>query len=266
MNDLINVQENNGMPVVSSREVAERFGKEHKTILKQIEGEVRKGVHIDGLSDQIKSGGNPPDCYFIKSEYIDPRNRKQKEYLLTRDGFSLLVMGFTGQAALEWKLKYIEAFNKMESRIKEQNAKALPATYKQALIQLLEEVEKNEKLLNEVDRYQRFLCEKTQKLTKTELATKLDTKVQTLAATLKDVGVYTKTSQISSDFLKKYPDVKLIVENVCEYVNNKTGDKQQKVDWQWTYEGAKAVVDFLIEKGCVNYTENDGFKLSRKKA
>ena len=38
-------------------------------------------------------------------------------YLMTRDGFSLLVMGFTGQKALEWKLKYIEAFNYMEESI-----------------------------------------------------------------------------------------------------------------------------------------------------
>ena len=43
---------------------------------------------------------------------------KYTEYLLTRDGFSLLVMGFTGSRALEWKLKYIEAFNKMEQAIK----------------------------------------------------------------------------------------------------------------------------------------------------
>jgi phage regulator Rha-like protein len=45
-------------------------------------------------------------------------NRTQKEYLLTRDGFSLVVMGFTGQKALQWKLKYIEAFNKMEAQLK----------------------------------------------------------------------------------------------------------------------------------------------------
>ena len=41
----------------------------------------------------------------------------RKEYLLTRDGFSLLVMGFTGEKALSWKLKYIEAFNEMEKEL-----------------------------------------------------------------------------------------------------------------------------------------------------
>ena len=54
----------------------------------------------------------------MESEYTTERGRKYKEYLLTKDGFSLLVMGFTGSRALEWKLKYIEAFNKMEQAIK----------------------------------------------------------------------------------------------------------------------------------------------------
>ena len=56
---------------------------------------------------------------FIESSYKAGTGKKYKEYLLTRDGFSLLVMGFTGSRALEWKLKYIEAFNKMENKLKE---------------------------------------------------------------------------------------------------------------------------------------------------
>lgn len=53
----------------------------------------------------------------IESKF-EHRGNEYTEYLLTRDGFSLLVMGFTGSRALEWKLKYIEAFNKMEQAIK----------------------------------------------------------------------------------------------------------------------------------------------------
>ena len=57
---------------------------------------------------------------FIESKYQHPQNKQwYKEYLLTRDGFSLLVMGFTGKEALQWKLQYIEAFNKMEEQIKQ---------------------------------------------------------------------------------------------------------------------------------------------------
>lgn len=50
---------------------------------------------------------------FEKTTYISTRGREENEYLMDRDGFSLLVMGFTGKKALEWKLKYIDAFNKM---------------------------------------------------------------------------------------------------------------------------------------------------------
>ncbi|MCF0149678.1 MAG: ORF6C domain-containing protein, partial [Clostridium sp.] len=57
---------------------------------------------------------------FIESSYKAGTGKEYKEYLITRDGFSLLVMGFTGTKALAWKLKYIEAFNKMEISLKVQ--------------------------------------------------------------------------------------------------------------------------------------------------
>lgn len=86
--------------------------------------------------------------YFIRNEYVDSSGKANKEYLMTRDGFSLIVMGFTGDKAFEWKLKYIEAFNKMEAALNEEN-KVLPTTYKEALVQLLEQVERNEQLEEE---------------------------------------------------------------------------------------------------------------------
>lgn len=116
-------------------------------------------------------------------------------------------------------------------------------------------------LLEEVDRYQRFLCEKTGCLTKSELAVKLDTKPQTLAAKLKKVGVYTKTSQVDGIFLKKYPNVKIIVDREVKFTNPHTGSVDTKSEWQWTHDGAKALVDYLVELHMVSFTDNDGFKL-----
>lgn len=49
--------------------------------------------------------------------YINSRNREYRAYEMTRDGFSLLAMGFTGQKALEWKLKFISTFNAMEKAL-----------------------------------------------------------------------------------------------------------------------------------------------------
>lgn len=121
MNDLINlgIINKNNKAVISSRVVAQRFGKEHNSILKTISGETRKGKHINGLIDEITNSSGNPLQYFALSEYKDNSGKKNKEYLLTRDGFSLLAMGFTGKKALDWKLKYIQAFNAMESFIRE---------------------------------------------------------------------------------------------------------------------------------------------------
>ena len=58
---------------------------------------------------------------FISSTYKNSRGRNYDEFLMDRDGFSLLCMGFTGKKALEWKLKYINAFNKMEEKLKSGN-------------------------------------------------------------------------------------------------------------------------------------------------
>lgn len=103
MNQLTTIS--NGQVVVSSRQIAENFDKRHDHILRDIE--------------LLKVNLTPQNwgMLFIESEYRNENNRIFKEYLLTRDGFSLLVMGFTGQKALEWKLKYIEAFNKMEKML-----------------------------------------------------------------------------------------------------------------------------------------------------
>lgn len=94
-----------GQIVVSSRAIADDFGKRHADVIRAIE-EYLTNAEVRSLN------------YFIESSYIDSKGEVRKEYLITRDGFSLLVMGFKGKEALQWKLKYIEAFNEMEEIIK----------------------------------------------------------------------------------------------------------------------------------------------------
>lgn len=109
MNDII-LSTQNGEPVASSRDVAKRFGKEHNHVLRDIKA----------LEEGVSKNGQTP--MFFKSEYTHPQNhQKYPMYLMNRDGFSLLAMGFTGKEAVQWKLKYIEAFNQMEKQLAAQH-------------------------------------------------------------------------------------------------------------------------------------------------
>lgn len=101
MNSLVEIQGN--QVVVASRKVAEHFEKLHKHVLDSIR--------------EILSAENSADKFFKEVSYIY-KGRRLPEYIMTRDGFSLLAMGFTGRKALQWKLKYIEAFNRMEETLK----------------------------------------------------------------------------------------------------------------------------------------------------
>ena len=105
----VQIIEKNGVAVVSSRVVAQDFDKRHDHVLRDINNIIE--------SNTTQNWG----LLFIESQYKASNGKMNKEYLLTRDGFSLLVMGFTGKEALQWKLKYIEAFNKMEEMIKKQH-------------------------------------------------------------------------------------------------------------------------------------------------
>lgn len=119
MNEII-LQNKNGQVVVSSRDVAEKFGKKHAEVIYTIEGRIDNDGNVK--NNGLLMGGNSQlSKMFLKSQYNDSMNREKTEYLMDRDGFSLLAMGFTGKKALEWKLKYIEAFNKMEEELKQGN-------------------------------------------------------------------------------------------------------------------------------------------------
>lgn len=98
----------NNKPVTSSLLVADKFKKEHKNILRDIEKIVGGMLKIEDTP-----------VMFYKTSYINEQNGQEYPmYYMDRDGFSLLVMGFTGKKALKWKLDYIKAFNDMEAKLK----------------------------------------------------------------------------------------------------------------------------------------------------
>lgn len=113
MNELVYLK--NDEAVCDSLQVAEKFGKRHDKLVSEIER-----MYSDLIGKGCTRNGGDP--LFIKSSYVHPQNKQTYSmYLMNRDGFSLLVMGFTGKEALEWKLQYIRAFNQMENFIREKS-------------------------------------------------------------------------------------------------------------------------------------------------
>lgn len=98
-----------GRAVVTSLAVAEHFHKLHKNVLRDIER------LLPDLPEEFRRPNFRP--MFREVVVGNGAVRKEPVYELTRDGFTLLAMGFTGQKALAWKVRYIEAFNFMEAEI-----------------------------------------------------------------------------------------------------------------------------------------------------
>lgn len=99
------------MPAVLSTEVARHFQRRHSHVLRD----------VDRLCSILPKSFREPNFGLTFKIIPGPNgaSRKEKAYLLTRDALSLLVMGMTGKAAIIWKLRYIEAFNAMEARLRD---------------------------------------------------------------------------------------------------------------------------------------------------
>lgn len=96
-----------GKVVTTSRDVAEKFGKRHADVIRSIQT-------IDCSEDFTQRN-------FAFSEYKDSTGRSLPMFTLTRDAFTILAMGFTGKSAMQWKEKYIAAFNMMEKELLDQS-------------------------------------------------------------------------------------------------------------------------------------------------
>ena len=89
--------------VTTSLKVAEVFGKQHRNVMQSIK-------NLTAENSAVKK-------MFVESTYLNSRGQEWPMFYMNRDGFTLLAMGFSGTKAMGFKLKYIEAFNAMESAI-----------------------------------------------------------------------------------------------------------------------------------------------------
>ena len=119
--------------VVTSLDVAETFGKEHRRVLQDIR--------------DLKCSEEFRLRNFVQSNYVNEQGHKQPMFIMTRDGFTLLAMGYTGEKAMQFKEAYIKQFNAMEKaligKVKEREK---GIAVRQALTNAIKESGENERM------------------------------------------------------------------------------------------------------------------------
>lgn len=185
MSDII-LSMQSGEPVASSRQIAENFEKNHNHVLRD----------IDSLKKDVSNFGQ----MFFETTAPDSYGREQRAYLMNRDGFTLLAMGFTGKAALEWKLKYIAAFNDMEKKLTEQPQLTRSQLLATALIAAHEELEEKDKRIAELTpdaEFARAVCIADNCRTATSIAKDYGLTAEKLNKLLYSQRVQYKTAMVS---------------------------------------------------------------------
>ena len=135
----------NNKNTITTLEVAEMMQMRHQKIIEKLEGS--KDGKTKGIIPVLTEHDFVLSDYFTKSTYKDQSGKENKCYLVTKLGCDFLANKFTGEKGILFTAKYVKRFDEMEQEIK--NPYNLPTTYKEALVQLLEKVEENEKLIKE---------------------------------------------------------------------------------------------------------------------
>lgn len=115
MNDLVIMKSQKAL--TTSLKVAEVFSKNHRDVMRSIKNLTAQNCAVGKM--------------FVESTYVNQQGHEQPMYYMNRDGFTLLAMGFTGRDAMKFKLEYIEAFNRMDELIRNENN--LPQTPEEQL-------------------------------------------------------------------------------------------------------------------------------------
>lgn len=161
------VQIENNQPVTSSLQVAEVFNIRHGDVLASIR-ELNKDVKKTGLLENENFRSVDLSMFYEGTYQSEGNNRSYPMFYMNQDGWTLLVMGYQGKKATEFKLQYMAQFKKMKQelkQLKQQTEPSLPQDYATALEQLAKQVRLNESLQIKVDQLsQPTLVEQTELL------------------------------------------------------------------------------------------------------
>lgn len=225
-------------PVVSSRTVAKELERTHKNVIRDLE--------------QILESSNVSSLIIPSSYKVEGQKRSYKEYLLTKDGFTLYMFNIQGHN--DFKMAYINKFNEMENALQSK----LPGSYKEAVAQLLETLENNEQLQLENNINKQKIAEYEPK------ASYLDSILQNRS--LVTVGQIAKDYGMSAQALNKLlHDLKvqykqsgqwLLYSNLHDKgythsstteIEHKDGSTSVRMNTKWTQKGRLFIYELLKE-------------------
>lgn len=226
MNELVIMKDKQA--VTSSLQVADTFGKEHRNVLANIGG-LLKNKHTQHM--------------FVKGTYINSQNgQSYPEYYMNRDGFTLLAMGFTGDKALQFKLQYIDAFNKMEQQVKFQ----VPSTLPEALRLAADQAEKISVLQPKADYTDKMLANPGLETTSV-IAKNYGYSTREFNKLLHGLGIQYKQGKTWLLYAK-YQDQGYTHVEPYGYTNSDGIDKVRNT-MKWTQKGQEFLYSFLKSKG-----------------
>lgn len=141
---LQNTKEESSNKTITTLEIADMMEISHRDVLNKLQGTSDKDGNVKqvGIIPTLGKANFRLADYFAESTYKDAQGKIRKCYLVTKLGCDFLANKFTGEKGIIFTARYVKRFNEMEM----QASRVLPTNYKEALKQLLEQVEENEKL------------------------------------------------------------------------------------------------------------------------
>ena len=237
MSDIV-LSMQSGEPVASSRQIADNFEKRHDHVMRD----------IDAMKKDVPNFGE----MFFETTAPDSYGREQRTYLMNRDGFTLLAMGFTGKAALEWKLKYIAAFNEMEKKLADQPQLTRSQLLATALIAAHEELEEKDKRIAELTpdaEFARAVCIADNCRTATSIAKDYGLTAEKLNKLLYSQRVQYKDSDGQWVLYKPYQGKGYTKNRKGKAIQRSNGKTYIPNTTVWTVEGEKLIHEQLKKLG-----------------
>lgn len=138
----------NDVQTITTLEIAKMMDIEHWQVLRKLDGREENGKHIKGYVEVLTDNQMVVSEYFYLSAYKDASGKKNRCYKVTKLGCDFLANKFTGEKGILFTARYVKRFDEMEKQIKNS---ALPMTYRDAVAQLLESLDREEELKAQLD-------------------------------------------------------------------------------------------------------------------